>query len=133
MSEAKEQLDPKKVLAEQKAWLVQRGDAIGELAREKGDWKNQIQGMAEAARRETEPLVLLNLLRYQATRNKNWKQGTDVFSPLEADMKACIEKANQDPELAVLLIQHLLAYTYRAYTYHYEMHKAKKPAGREAS
>lgn len=127
MSETTTTKDAATVLAEQKAWLVRRGDEVGELAKEKGDWKSQIQGMAEAARRETEPLVLLNLLRYQATRNKNWKQGTDVFAPLEADMKTCIETAGEDAELAVTLIQHLLAYTYRAYTYHYERNKSQTP------
>jgi hypothetical protein len=111
-------------IAGQKEWLVKQGDEIGKLARERKDWASQARVIWEAARKETEPLVLLNLLRYQSVRNDNWE---GVSGPLEATMTECIERSKVEGRDAALeLIRHLLVYTIRSYTYHRELTKEKK-------
>jgi len=100
-----------------KGWLVTQGNGIGREAKDNRDWKNQVRVLQEAAQEETEPLVLLNLLRYQAARNKNWRQPRDVVTPLGKLMEECIDRADGDGRFAIELIQHLLLYTVRAYTY----------------
>ena len=108
-----------------KKWLVERGDALGELAKANKDWKGQIRGIAEAARHENEPSALLNLVRYQSVRNKNWREPKDVTEPLTEAMEECITEADENPELAMALIRHLLTFTYRSYTFHEDKkHKA---------
>jgi hypothetical protein len=105
-------------VAAQKKWLVKLGNDLGALARGNAEWASQGRGLLEAARRENEPLVLLNLLRYQSARNKNWLKPTDVFTPLHAAMKECIDKAGEGgEELALELIRLLLVYTLRAHAY----------------
>jgi hypothetical protein len=103
---------------EAKAWLVQTGDEIGALAKDTKDWASQVRVVWEAARTENEPAVLLNLLRYQRARNKNWMDPRDLFTPLKDAMEACVAKAEDDTETALDLIRHLLVYTIRAYTYY---------------
>jgi len=107
--------DSQQLLAREKRWLVDQGDHIGGLAGDKKEWKSQINGLAEAASNETEPRVLLNLLRYQQARNDGAWSG--VADPLFDDMVECVRKAGDDAELAVLLIRHLLLYSSRSYTY----------------
>lgn len=112
----KQQLGPP--LEKHKLWLVTEGNRIGQLASVYSEWKSQIRVLQEAAQEETEPRVLLNLLRYQAARNeKKWWTKRDVVSPLFDLMKECITRAGDDGLFAVELIQHLLLYTVRAYTY----------------
>lgn len=107
--------DHQKRLAAKKRWLVTQGNRIGELAGDKSEWKSQINLLAEAAAGETEPLVLLNLLRYQQARvSKAW---TGVADPLFDDMSACITEAGEDAALSILLIRHLFLFATRAYTY----------------
>ncbi len=106
-----------RVVDQQKRWLVTQGDEIGRQASHNKDWKSQIRTIWEAARTETEPQVLLNLLRYQAARNANWYSPQDVFQPLQKAIGKCVEET-ADPAVAMTLIRHLLAYTYRSYTYH---------------
>ncbi len=102
-----------------KRWLVEEGDKLGKLARDNREWKHQVRTIWEAARAETEPLVLLNLLRYQAARNaKTWREPEDAFEALQEGIEECRKWAGDDVELAMDLIRHLLAYTYRAYTFH---------------
>jgi hypothetical protein len=110
--------DRPRLLAQNKAWLVEQGDNCGQIARENREWSNQARVLWEAARLETEPLVLLNLLRYQSARNSNWKEPRDVFTPLNQAVKECIHRAGKDSALALDLIRHLLVYTIRAHTYH---------------
>lgn len=105
---------------EHKQWLVECGDKLGELAKRNKDWKGQIRGIAEAARHENEPSALSNLVRYQAARNSNWYDQKDVATPLLEAMGKCVKKAGEGPELSMALIRHLLAYTYRSYTFHEE-------------
>lgn len=102
-------------LAEEKAWLVGRGNEVGGLAGGISDWKNQIGVLQAAAAKETEPLVMLNLLRYQAARRKpSWEA---TFQTLYDAMEACRARSGDDAALAMLLIRHLLLYSSRAYTY----------------
>ncbi len=108
-----------------KKWLVQRGDELGKLAKDNKDWKGQIRGIAEAARHENEPSALLNLVRYQAARNRNWHDPQDVARPLVEAMKECVDKAEERPEPAMALIRHLLAYTYRSFTFHEKKNGAR--------
>lgn len=106
-------------IAIHKEWLVTQGDEIGELAKDNRDWKHQVRTIWEAARLENEPLVVLNLLRYQAARNSgNWRKPADVFTALSEAIEKCRMKAAKDAELAMELIRHLLAYTYRSFTFH---------------
>ena len=105
-------------VSEEKAWLVKQGDDIGELAKGNKEWAGQVRVVWEAARTENEPAVLLNLLRYQRARNKNWVDPKDLFTPLKDAMEECVTKAKSDTETALDLIRHLLVYTIRAYTYH---------------
>lgn len=120
------------VLAAQKKWLVQKGEEIGRLAEENEEWKHQIGTISEAAHHETEPEVLLNLLRYQAGRNeKTWYRPRDAHTPLEAAIKECVKHAANDPEAAMELIRHLLLYTYRAYTYYNSQIKKAKGKKKE--
>jgi hypothetical protein len=102
-------------LAAKKRWLVDEGNNIGRLAGDKKEWKSQINLLAEAAAGESEPRVLLNLLRYQQARNKEAWQG--VANPLFEGMTACITEAGDDDTLAILLIRHLFLYSNRAYTF----------------
>jgi hypothetical protein len=103
------------ILAQQKEWLVTEGDKLGTLAKDQKDWGSQARVIWEAARQETEPLVLLNLLRYQSVRNKSWE---GVSGPLERALKECIERAKtHGKDVALELIRHLLVYTIRSYTY----------------
>jgi hypothetical protein len=104
------------ILAQQKEWLVTEGDRLGTLAKDRGDWGSQARVIWEAARQETEPLALLNLLRYQSARNnKSWE---GVSGPLERALKECIERSrNHGKDVALELIRHLLVYTIRSYTY----------------
>lgn len=111
-------------IAQHKKWLVGEGNEIGEKAKDNKEWKSQIRGIWDAARTETEPQVLLNFLRYQGVRGKNWREPENVLEPMEAAMKKCIEKAEEQPESAMELIRHLLAYTYRAFTFH--SHKSQR-------
>ncbi len=110
-----------------KKWLVERGDKLGKLAKDNKDWKGQIRGISEAARHENEPSALLNLVRYQSARNKNWRDPKDVVRPLVEAMETCIAKAGESPELAMALIQHLLAYTYRSFTFHEPKKNGARP------
>lgn len=109
----------RELVARQKKWLVERGDTIGKLARGNREWGSQARSIWEAARHESEPLVLLNLLRYQAARNKNWTRPENVVEPLGAAIEECRTVAAKagDEGLAVELIRHLLVYTIRAYTF----------------
>jgi hypothetical protein len=109
----------------QKKWLVERADLIGEAAAKEKDWKNQIRILIEACREETEPEVILHLLRYQAARvKKTWKipvaqvEGArnTVAEVLEDDLRNCQELA-ADNVLAIALMQHLCCYAYRSYTH----------------
>ena len=107
-----------------KAWLVATGDEIGKAGGKNENWKSQGRAMLEAARHETEPLVLLNLLRYQATRNKKtWTEPVDLASKLEAAIERCRKEASSNQELAMELIRHVLLYALRAYTYHEKKRK----------
>lgn len=116
----------KSELDKNKEWLVKEGNELGKIARENREWGGQARGLWEAARHETEPAVLLNLLAYQRARNKNWVEPRDVFTPLNAAMGSCIAKAGGDRELALDLIRHLLVYTVRSHVYHRELAKPKK-------
>jgi hypothetical protein len=114
-----ETAEAKTTVEAQKRWLVTEGDRIGALAKSNKDWKHQLRTIWEAARLETEPLVVLNLLRYQAARNQgNWHTPVDVYEPLRAAIETCRGTAGDDGELAMELIRHLLAYTYRAFTFY---------------
>ena len=80
---AQEKHEEGRTVEDHKKWLVQEGDRIGELAKSNRDWKHQVRTIWEAARLENEPLVVLNLLRYQAARNPgNWRQPADVYEAL---------------------------------------------------
>jgi hypothetical protein len=117
-------------LAAHKKWLVERGDKIGQLAGGKRDWASQARGIWEAARTETEPLVLLNLLRYQSTRNRNWD---DVAPVMEQDIKECQTKAQavgMGNQGAMELIRLLLVYTIRAYVYESKRNAQNRPRPR---
>jgi hypothetical protein len=104
------------ILAQQKEWLVTEGNTLGKLAKDRKDWASQARVIWEAARKETEPLVLINLLRYQSARNSNIWEGVSV--PLEKAIKQCMERSASDgKEVALELIRHLLVYTIRSYTY----------------
>jgi hypothetical protein len=104
-------------LCREKRWLVETGDTIGKLAGASEDWASQGRVLWEAARNETEPSVLPNLLRYQYARNrKTWPE--PVFQGLSDAIKTCIDRAKEDDALALELIRHLLVYTLRAYTFH---------------
>lgn len=108
-------------VAKHKRWLVERGNEIGKRAKANKDWASQARSIWEAARTESEPLVLLNLLRYQSARNKNWREPEDVFSPLQETIQQCIQKAKDEKEDeggALDLIRHLLVYTIRSHTFH---------------
>lgn len=113
-------------LEQHKEWLVTEGNRIGELAKANPDWKSQIRVLQEAAQEETEPEVLLNLLRYQAARNKNWKEPRDVVTDLGALMAQCIEKTGDERRFAIELMQLLLLYTVRAYTYHNHVYREEQ-------
>jgi hypothetical protein len=119
VADAGTQQSRKSEINRHKLWLVERGNEIGKLAKANRDWASQARGLWEAARHETEPIVLLNLLAYQKARNDNWIEPADVFTPLQAAMRSCIEeKAKDDRELALDLIRHLLVYTIRSHVYH---------------
>jgi len=110
-----------------KRWLVEQGDALGGQARNHGKWKSQIRTLLEAARHETEPRVLLNLLGYQATREKKWKDN-DLEKSLRVKLAECDDRAAGDAELAMEMIRHLLLYFVRAYTYEADRAEAGKGA-----
>ncbi len=129
MTMSNEQKQARKLVGQKKQWLVSRGDEIGKLARGNSDWKNQIRALLEAARTEDEPLVVLNFLRYQAARNENWLEPQNVFEPLSGALEQCRADAAQEPGPAMALIRHLLAYTYRSYTFH-STEKKRQKAGR---
>lgn len=115
-------------LAQHKQWLVTSGDEIGKAAKGTKEWVSQARGIWEAARTETEPKVLLNLLRYQYARNqKNWAR--PVFDSLQQELERCIEKAAGDDLLALDLMRHLMVYTIRSFTYHNKTDKAANGAG----
>ncbi len=124
---------PAEILAKHKAWLVGQGDEIGKKARRNSDWASQARTLLEAARSETEPAVILNLLRYQRARNKNWVTPENVFSPLEQAMNECIKRAAQAPDVALELMRHLLVYTLRAYTYEWKLAEKEGRQGRPTS
>lgn len=113
-----EQAPIERRLEPHKGWLVTTGDEIGSAGGGNKDWKSQGRIMLEAARHETEPLVLLNLLRYQATRNKNWTSPANLLEKTEQAIEECCKRSKQDGELAMELIRHLLLYSLRAYTFH---------------
>jgi len=103
-------------LAKNKLWLVTNGDEIGKAAKGTKEWLSQARGIWDAARTETEPTVILNLLRYQFVRNKkNW--APPVFDSLETRFKECIEKAGGDGALALDLMRHLMVYTIRSFVF----------------
>jgi hypothetical protein len=111
-------------LAEEKVWLVKKGNEVGKLARDVNDWKNQIGVLQAAAAKETEPLVMSNLLRYQAARNdKSWKAAYPALAPA---IEECSTRASKDPALAMLLIRHLLLYSSRAYIFERWQEKGAK-------
>lgn len=101
-----------------KKWLVTTGDAIGKAGGGNSRWTSQGRILLEAARHETEPLVVLNLLRYQTTRNNNWKKPFDISGKLQGAFEECGKKADGEAALTMELIRHLLLYTLRAYTFH---------------
>lgn len=104
-------------LEDHKKWLVETGDAIGRAGAKNEGWKSQGRILLEAARHETEPLVLLNLLRYQVIRNeKAWKKPEDLSERVEKAIQECTNRGGDDSGLTMELIQHLLLYTLRAYT-----------------
>lgn len=114
-----------------KAWLVERGNALGQEAREIRNWNSQIRILQDSARQEAEPEVLLNLLRYQRAREATaWKKSKNAAetlgNSLEQDLQSCIAKAGEDRELAMELIRHLLLYTARAYQWEHQQFKAEK-------
>lgn len=116
------QVEPKQGIEPLKGWLVERGDAIGAKAGAIRNWKSQFRILLESARHESEPAVILNLLRYQAARNKDWfKDG--LLQVVEADLEACRAKAQKDAALSMELIRQLLLYALRAYTYEEERRK----------
>ncbi len=121
--------DRRERVAREKKWLVESGDEIGKLARANQEWGSQARAIWEAARHETEPLVLLNLVRYQAARNKNWREPERLLEPLSKAMERCrtVAAGAGDDGLAVELIRHLLVYTIRAYTFN---SKAAQAEGR---
>jgi hypothetical protein len=121
------------ILAQHKAWLVGKGDELGRKARLNRDWASQARVLLEAARSETEPAVLLNLLRYQRARNQNWVTPANVFAPLEQAMNDCVTRAAQAPAGALELMRHLLVYTLRAYTYESKLAEEERRQGRPAS
>lgn len=107
-----------KKINENKAWLVERGDDIGEKAKANKDWKSQLRNLWEVARSENEPQVVLNYLRYQKSRKSNWTQPVNVFLELERNLKECKDRSGDDRELELELMRHLLGYTYRSFTFH---------------
>ncbi len=113
--------DQLRVLNESKAELVRKGEEIGKRAFEikSEGWTHQVRRLLGVASEENEPLVLLNLLRYQSVRNeKSWgKDRSKVAEPMEAAMKWCKTEAGSDSALAMVLIQHLLCYAYRSHTF----------------
>ncbi len=111
--------DQMAVLQASKSHLVQRAEIIGKMATSNDDWKSQIRTLMEAAREETEPEVLVNFLRYQSVRNsKAWRKVKDVAKVLEEDLKNCAVLAKGENPLTLVLVQHLLCYAYRAYTFY---------------
>lgn len=108
----------RELVARQKKWLVEEGDGIGKLARGNPEWSSQARGIWEAARHESEPLVILNLLRYQAARNERSWSG--VVVPLGKAIERCRDTAREAGEegLAMELIRHLLVYTIRSHKFH---------------
>ncbi len=118
-------------VAAQKRWLVEDGDVIGKLAGGNRDWASQARGIWEAARHESEPLVILNLLRYQAARNDtSWK---GVAGPLENAIERCQTTAREagDEGLAMDLIRHLLVYTIRSHKFHSWQQSRERRQGRD--
>lgn len=115
--------DPqRRTVDDEKAWLVQEGNRIGEAAARASDWASQGRLLLEAARAETHLAVLLNLLRYQGARNpRAWG---DSLLLLTAALQKCQERAQGDEARAMVLARHLLLYTVRAHKYH------DAPAGR---
>lgn len=102
-----------------KKWLVTTGDEIGKGGGKNSGWTSQGRIILEAARHETEPLVVLSLLRYQKARNaKPWADPYDIFQRLETALKECATKGGADNMLTMELMRHLLLYTLRAYTFH---------------
>ncbi len=109
--------------------LVRRGEEIGRKARGFTGWSHQVRRLLGVASGETEPLVMLNLLRYQSVRNKDsWgKERAELAEPLEADMQWCCAEANGNEALAMVLIQHLLCYAYRQYTFETKQAEPAEP------
>jgi hypothetical protein len=107
----------RKLVARHKRWLVTQGNEIGGQAGGNPEWSSQARGIWEAARHETEPLVILNLLRYQAARNERTWSGVAV--PLGKAIERCREEAKDSggDALAMELIRHLLVYTIRAHKF----------------
>lgn len=103
-------------IASQKGWLVRQGNKIGEQAGARKDWASQGRGLWEACRHETEPEVILNLLRYQACRVDSWE---GVSGLLEADIHECCRLAQAAGATgdAMELIRLLLLYALRAHKY----------------
>jgi hypothetical protein len=118
-------------LARAKEWLVHEGEEIGRKAAKNRDWRGQGRVLWEAARTETEPAVLLNLLRYQAARNPNWVTEEDVLAPTEAALTRAIREAGADKDLAMELIQHLLVYTLRAHRHEEWRRKAEEKTAKK--
>lgn len=116
-------------VAKHKKWLVERGDEIGKKAKDNPEWTSQARSIWEAARTESEPLVLLNLLRYQSARNRNWRSPEDVFTPLQEAIQNCIDTARGDgqgEEGALDLIRHLMVYTIRSHTFHNKFFRSRE-------
>lgn len=103
-------------IASQKGWLVRQGNKIGERAGARKDWASQGRGLWEACRHETEPEVILNLLRYQACRVDSWE---GVSGLLESDIRECCRQAQAAGAAgdAMELIRLLLLYALRAHKY----------------
>lgn len=110
-----------------KAWLVELGEALGGLAARNDDWRGQGRVLWEASRSETEPSVLLNLLKYQAARNKNWRGPNDLLSPTVAALERAIQDAGGDKSLAIELIQLFLVYALRAHRYQEHLRHTENP------
>lgn len=109
---------------QEKAWLVEQGDEVGRLAAQgNSDWASQGRLMLEAARGETCLLALLNLLRYQAARNKSWGGCLDLLSKA---LEECRNRSKGDEALAMELARHLLLYSVRAHKYHEESRRSPR-------
>jgi hypothetical protein len=100
-----------------KGTLVALGNDLGRKAAGNEGWKSQIRIILEAAREETEPAVLRNLIRYQSVRNASWSQKHKILPDLDSALDRVTAEAGDDRELTMELIRHLLVYTLRAYTY----------------